>query len=181
MTIAATPQVEWNPSLRDSASADEVVQKIKDRSECNVEFNVMPDRSVREALRIREFRIGPNWIEAEFDRSYDSDMLNSPSHLTFVSALIQMQKVTYVYACHRFGFSVDVFQPEALKIWPTDVRVTMPGLVRDEKYLVHRMDFIGFRQVGVHAHFATATSRIGVLCIEGSAMIQLLRQPCLRA
>jgi hypothetical protein len=147
-------------------------------SECHVLFNVMPDRSVKEELRITEFRIGPTWIEAEFDRTYHSSMLNSPSHLTFVSALIQMQKVTYVYSCHRFGFDLDVRQPEVLKVWPTSLSIGMRDLVTDETRLIHRMDFAGYRKIENRKYLATAISRIGVLQIDGSAMITLLREPC---
>ena len=35
----------------------------------------MPDRPVEEKLFIREYRIGPNYIEAHFDRSYKSSMV----------------------------------------------------------------------------------------------------------
>jgi hypothetical protein len=149
-------------------------------SECRVDFNVMPDRSVREELRIREFRVGPTWIEAEFDRTYTSSMLHSPSHLTFVSALIQMQKVTYVYSCHRFGFDPDVRAPESLKIWPTKLAVLMRTLVTEEHHLVHRMDFTDFRRIEDNKYLAIATSRIGALSIDGSAIIMLLREPCLK-
>lgn len=148
-------------------------------SECRIDFNVMPDRPVREGLRIREFRLGPNWIEAEFDRTYESSMAESPSHLTFVSALIQMQKVTYVYSCHRFGFDPNVRGPEALKIWPTDLSIVMRDMVTDEKRLVHRMDFTSYRKMRDRKYLATAKSRVGPLQIDASAMICLLRDPCL--
>jgi hypothetical protein len=138
----------------------------------------MPDRPVKEELRIRQYRIGPHWIEAEFDRTYSSSMVNSPSHLTFVSALIQMQKVTYVYSCHRFGFDPDVRQPEALKIWPTTASITMREMVTDEESLVHRMDFTGYRKIEDRKYLATAVSRIGALQLDASAVILLLNDPC---
>ena len=47
---------------------DASVRRIEDSSECLITFNVMPERGVTEELRIREFRVGPKWIEAEFDR-----------------------------------------------------------------------------------------------------------------
>jgi hypothetical protein len=157
---------------------DASVRRIEDSSECLITFNVMPERGVTEELRIREFRVGPKWIEAEFDRTYSTSMLNSPSHLTFVSALIQMQKVTYVYACHRFGFDPDVRKQEVLKIWPTDLSIGMRELVREDQKLVHRMDVKGFRKLEPRKFLATATSRIGALQIDGSALIMLLRDPC---
>jgi hypothetical protein len=140
-------------------------------------FNVMPGRPVKEELSMKEFRVGPDWIEAEFDRKYYSSMLNSPNHLTFIAALIQMQKVTYVYACHRLGFVSDVKGPEVLKVWPTSVNVTLRDLVREEKSLVHRMDFTVFRRVEARKYLATTKSRIGIMRIDASAMIMPLREP----
>jgi hypothetical protein len=157
------------------------VHRLEARSECSVSFNVMPNRPVREELRIHEYRIGPNWIEAQFDRTYYTSMVNSPTHLTFVAALVQMQKITYVYACRRFGFSSDLRDTEALKIWPTDVQVSMRDLVRDETQLVHRMEFTTFRKLAHRKYLAVATSSIGALRIDGSAMIILLSEPCLNS
>ena len=74
------------------APAGDVVTRVEDTSSCHVGFNVMPDRAIREELVIPEFRVGQTWIEAEFDRTYSSSMLNSPSHLTFVSALVQLAR-----------------------------------------------------------------------------------------
>jgi len=132
---------------------------------------------VREVLRIGRFRIGEDWIEAEFDRSYQSSMINSPSHLTFISALIQTQKVIYVYACHRFGFNPSVAESECLKVWPTSVQVVMRDQVREEEGLVHRIDFTGFRKVEPRKYLVTVTCRIGILQIDGTAILLLLRDP----
>ena len=169
----ATPQAT-TPDPSESPT-----RHIIDSSETHIAFNVMPDRPVREQLRMRQFRVGATWIEAEFDRTYSSSMLNSPSHLTFVAALVQMQKITYMYCCHRLGFDPDVNKPEVLKIWPTHTNITMRDLVREEGNLVHRMDFRVFRRLDQVKYLATATSRIGVLQIDASAIIHLLRAPCL--
>ncbi len=146
-------------------------------STCQVEFNVMPERPVREQLRIKQFRVGPTWIEAEFDRSYQTSMLNSPSHLTFIAALIQMQKITYVYSCHRFGLDPDVSGQELLKIWPTQISLTMRDMVIEEEGLVHRMDFTDFRKLEAGKYLATVRSRIGALQIDALAVIMLLGAP----
>jgi hypothetical protein len=147
-------------------------------SVCTLQFNVMPGREVREDVEIRQYRIGRMWIEAEFDRRYESTMLHSPSHLTFVAALVQMQKIAYVFCCHRLGFDPDVSQPEHLKIWPTDLTISMTDLVRTERGLVHRMEFSLFKRLGPTKYVAVATTRIGDgLVINGRIMIQLLREP----
>ncbi len=172
--VPVSPEATTTPDPSESPT-----QHIIDSSETHIAFNVMPDRPVREQLRMRQFRVGATWIEAEFDRTYSSSMLNSPSHLTFVAALVQMQKITYVYCCHRLGFDPDVNKPEVLKIWPTHTNITMRDLVRAEENLVHRMDFRVFRRLDQMKYLATATSRIGVLQIDASAMIHLLRAQCL--
>ena len=161
-----------------AANSIDTTLGVSDGSKCHISFNVMPERSVTEELTMREFRIGKTWIEAEFDRDYKSEMLSSPTHLTFVSALIQMQKVTYVYCCSKFGFPIDVAGNECLKVWPTDVHISMPGMVTIESGLVHRMDFIGFRKIEPRKYLAIAKSNISnTLEINASAIIQLLQEP----
>jgi hypothetical protein len=162
-----------SPEMNLTAIASSTV--LIDTSCCSVVFNVMPGRAVKEDLRIREFRIGADWIEAEFDRSYSSEMLNSPSHLTFIAALIQMQKVTYVYCCYRLGFDPNPILGEHLKIWPTSVTVTMRDLVTEESRLVHRMEFQSFRKLNANKYLAVARSTIGVLQIDASALVMLLQ------
>lgn len=136
----------------------------------------MPGRSVTESLNMRRFLIGPTWIEAEFDRSYESEMLDSPSHLTFISALIQMQKITYVYCCSKFGFKIDVDKPEHLKVWPTSLDIKMPAMVTEDQKIIHRLDFLSFRKVERYKYFIEVQSAIGnILKIDAGAIIQLLR------
>lgn len=99
-----------------------------------------------ETLHIREYRIGENYIESHFDRSYQSAMLKSPSHLMFLSAVAHYQKIIYVYACHRLGLEYDLGGEEKLKVWPTVVHVEMPRMVRNETDLVHRVYIDEFTQ-----------------------------------
>lgn len=158
----------------DFVSEAATIKKFKDSSECEIVFNVMPNRPVREQLKMREFRIGATWIEAEFDRSYHSSMLNSPSHLTFIAALIQMQKIVYVYSCHKLRLDPDVEKSETLKIWPTSASLTMKDLVREEKSIVHRIDFHAFRKVESKKYFTRLTSIVGIMEIDVSGIIILL-------
>ena len=72
--------------------SDNTIQKIK--------FNVMNGKDVEEILFVKEYRIWDNAIETIFDRDYKTDMLNSPSHLTFLSSLTNLQKMVYVFMHH---------------------------------------------------------------------------------
>src|SRR5579884_1602489 len=74
---------------------------VVDRATQEIQFNVMPARPVSETLRPKEYRIWNRYIEAEFDREYYSSMLNSPDHLIFLTALIQVQRIVYIYLCHE--------------------------------------------------------------------------------
>ncbi|RVT48112.1 hypothetical protein [Rubrivivax albus] len=131
----------------------------------------MPERHVLEELHVREFRIGGTWIEAQFDRTYQSAMLNSPSHLTFIAALVQMQKLTYVYACNRLGLNADVHAAEALKVWPTSLSISLRDMVVDEKALVQRIEFTEFRKLSRNKFHAKARSEVGPIAIDATAMI----------
>ncbi|MEM7253653.1 MAG: hypothetical protein AAF493_19725 [Pseudomonadota bacterium] len=121
--------------------------KIEEKSDCRIEFNVMPDRPVEEILHIREYRCGDRYIEAHFDRTYRSSMLKSPSHLIFLSAVVHYQKLLYVYACRHLGLTYDPQGPEVLKIWPTMVHVEMPRMVRNEVDIVHRVHIDSFERL----------------------------------
>lgn len=138
-------------------------------------FNVMPGRPVTETLHIREYRVGEDYIEARFDRTYESEMRNSPSHLIFLSALAHLQKMIYVYGCHRLGLGYDPHGPEVLKIWPTVVRVEMSKMIRDETDLVHRAEFDAFDRVGANRYHLHVRSNVNdILQIGGETPLYVI-------
>lgn len=153
-------------------------REIPDDSQCLVSFNVMPGREVSETLTMKKYTVGEGWIEAEFDRAYQSAMLNSPSHLTFIAACIQMQKIIYVYCCSQFGLSTDVHGPEQLKVWPTSIHISMPKMVIEEAGIRHRIEFTEFRKIDHQKYFCAVKSKIsGLVTIDSSGIISLIEEP----
>jgi len=149
---------------------------IVDHSKQALNFNVMPGRNVSETLAPRCYFAGQDIARAVFDRSYETDMEESPSHLIFMSALVQWQKLIYLMVCHRLGVPYEADGPEAFKIWPTEVRCRMPTMVRDETNLIQdtfasRFDEIGDGVWSVEG-FSVAHSRIGLI---GKAMVYRIR------
>ena len=148
---------------------------VKEQAESSIRFNVMPDRPVEETLHIREYRVGPSYIEARFDRSYHSSMLKSPSHLIFLTVVMHLQKMIYIYACHQLELGYDPYGPERLKVWPTNVEVEMPRMIRDEDSLVHRVYVDEFDRLGFKRHHIRVHSDVnGLMHINGQAPIFVL-------
>jgi len=112
---------------------------IHDNAKITCEFNVMPDRPVRENLYIKEYRIDNSYAEATFDRDYFSSMEKSPDHLIFLTAQVHTQKLLYLLLTKYFGFNYDANAKEHLKIWPTQVSVDMPKMVRDNENVVQKL------------------------------------------
>ena len=140
-----------------------------------LKFNVMPDRPVTEKLLIKEYRIGPRYIESVFDRTYCSSMEHSPSHLVFLSALVHTQKMLYTYFCHEFELEYDPFKKEKLKIWPTIVNVKMPKMITEEGGISHKMWITRFIKRTKTKFFIETKSNVNdIIVINGSAMILLI-------
>ncbi len=112
---------------------------FKENTRNDIRFNVMPNMPVEEHLYIKEYRIWENAIEAIFDRSYQTQMEKSPNHLTFVTTLIHMQKMLYVFMCYKNNIKYDPYEIESLKIWPTILDIDMPKMVTKQKGISHRM------------------------------------------
>lgn len=145
---------------------------IKEKTYSQLVFNVMPNKPVEEVLKIKEYRIWNRSIEARFDRSYHSSMDKSPSHLIFLSSLVHLQKMLYVYFCHEFGIDYDPFGPEKLKIWPTKVDVNMPKMITETEDLKHQVIIDNFMQTKSNAYYGSSTSFINDnMIIRGEAAI----------
>ncbi|MEE9190044.1 MAG: hypothetical protein V3U16_04670 [Candidatus Neomarinimicrobiota bacterium] len=149
------------------------VSVIKESTTNNVSFNVMPDRPVEEKLHVREYRIWDSGIEAIFDRSFHTTMDKSPSHLTFITALIHMQKMLYVYMCHDQNIEYDPFKPEKLKIWPTILSIDMPKLVTKSENISHKMWIKDVSPMTKSNHYlVTADTVVGdYVFINGQALV----------
>jgi len=148
---------------------------IKESSESSLSFNVMPGKRVREKLFIREYRVWDDKIEGRFDREYESDMVKSPDHLIFLSALVHFQKLIYVYLCSYFKLPYDPFGLEVLKIWPTDITCKIPRLIRESNDLVQSVYFSSIERVADRTFCIEAMSIVqNSLIISGSARVILL-------
>ncbi len=138
-------------------------------------FNVMPNMRVEENLYIKEYRVDDNYIEAVYSRKYKSSMAKSPSHLIFLSVLVHMQKMLYVYMCQKLDLKYDPYAPEVLKVWPTTLSINMPKLVTKCEDIVHRMDIISVKKVRDKVYHVTAETNVeGIISIDGTAMIYIL-------
>jgi hypothetical protein len=152
------------------------VSVIKESTTNNVSFNVMPDRPVEEKLHVKEYRIWDSGIEAIFDRSFYTNMEKSPSHLTFITALIHMQKMLYVYMCHDQNIEYDPFKPEKLKIWPTILSIDMPNLITKSEDISHKMWIKDIRSmIKPNNYLVTADTVVGdFVFINGQAVVIIL-------
>ncbi|NQT97475.1 MAG: hypothetical protein HQ562_07010 [Candidatus Marinimicrobia bacterium] len=172
------PYHEDNPEIFNSAinysriNGSTVIQE----STCNqLIFNVMPNMGVKESLYIKEYRIGDNYIEATFNREYQSSMKNSPSHLIFLSVLVHMQKMLYVFMCHNQGLKYDPYGKEVLKVWPTSLDIQMPKLITQCNDIIHRIDIKKIRKIKEKIFSVTADTNINdIITINGMAMIYIL-------
>jgi len=148
------------------------IKTIKEKTFNQLIFNVMPDRPVEEILKIKEYRIWDRCIEARFDREYHSSMDKSPSHLIFLSSLVHLQKMLYVYFCHEFGLPYDPFGPEIIKIWPTKVSVNMPKMITETEDLKHQVIIDNFVETKPNTFYGSSTSFINdMMTIKGEAAI----------
>jgi hypothetical protein len=147
---------------------------IRDGSTVALRFNVMPDLFVEETFFLREYRIWPGYIEADFDRSYASEMKHSPSHVVFLTALAHCQKLAYVYLCHELSLPYDPGAEEKLKVWPTKVSVSMPQMVTPETGLVHQGWILDLRRPRAGQHKAVVRSKIGHIFIEAELIVLTL-------
>lgn len=121
---------------------------FSDESCVNCSFNVMPDRPVEETLVVREYRVWDGYIEAVFDRTYKSAMLRSPSHLTFLSALIHGQKLGYLLILNHCGLRYERNDPEFCKMWWTQAYSNIPKLIRQEKEIIQRFWMLDLTPTG---------------------------------
>jgi hypothetical protein len=112
---------------------------IHDDAKITCEFNVMQDRPVKENFYIKEYRIDNSYGEATFDRDYFSSMEKSPDHMIFLTAQVHTQKLLYLVLSKYFGFEYSANSKENLKIWPTQVSVDMPKMVRDNENVVQKL------------------------------------------
>ena len=147
--------------------SDKAIQKIR--------FNVMHDKHVEEILYIKEYRVWDNAIEAIFDRDYYTEMAASPDHLIFLSALVNLQKMVYIYMHYYLDIDYSVSDEEKIKIWPTDLNLSMPKMIFDKKNVKHRMDIKSIKYVGDGKYYVIANTHVNdIVKISGKALAIIL-------
>ncbi|MFQ6615094.1 MAG: hypothetical protein ACE5D1_09660 [Fidelibacterota bacterium] len=162
--------VHYQQSESSVAGIDGII--VEDNAENKISFNVMPNRPVEERLFLRRYRIWDDAIEAEFDRQYFSSMEKSPDHLIFVTVLVHLQKMIYVYMCHYCGLPYDPYGPELLKVWPTQLEISMPKLITKQKNIRHLLKVKSVVEMRPKQFMITADSSVeNRIAINGQAVV----------
>lgn len=137
----------------------------------HVEFNVMHGAPVTERLDNLRYETGPDFIEATFDREYSSSMTKSPSHLIFLSVLVQWQRLIYIHVCQLFGRDPFEEGAEHFKIWPTKANILLPDLLREEEDLVQRAEFETLRDFGSGRYKLNSSTKAGPIQMTAQVII----------
>ena len=143
-----------------------------DQSKSSVRFNVLPGKNVKEDILVKKYILKERYIKAVFDRKYHSDMVQSPDHLIFLSTLIQLQKMIYIYLCYEFGLSMKLENNEKLKIWPTNIKIDMPKMITKSKDISHTIKIKSLRKTGSKTYFGKCESSVdGIVKISADALV----------
>jgi hypothetical protein len=129
-------------------------------SELSVAFNVY-DVPVRERLLMKEYRIWQKDVEATFDRQYSSAMLRSPDHMIFLTAMVHLQRMAYIWICCELAGTYEAGAPEKFKIWPTSMNCSMPRLVRESSDVVQTLKVLSFGARADEGYLMTGVSTVG--------------------
>ena len=142
----------------------------------SLSFNILPNRNVNEHINVKKYILKRRSIEAVFDRIYYSDMLHSPDHLIFLSALIQLQKMIYIYLCYEFNYPFSLDEDEKLKIWPTNISIDMPKMITKNKNISHKIEISSLRKLNSCTYFGKCNSSIeNIISIKADAMISIVK------
>ena len=150
-----------------------IVRGKNDQS--NVLFNVLPKKNIKEQVIIKKYLLKKRFIEAIFDRKYYSDMIDSPDHLIFLSSLIQLQKMIYVYLCYELEIDIKLHEEEKLKIWPTNIKIDMPKMITKKNNLSQKIKIMSLRKVSENSYYGKCVSEIeNIVFISADAMISII-------
>ena len=148
---------------------------IKENSIQKLNFNIMPCKFIYENSMIKEYRVWDDALEVVFDREYESDMIKSPDHLTFLSSLMNLQKMVYVYMNSYLGLKYSKTGPENLKVWPHKLNIEMPKMILNKKNIVHTMLIESIFKISKNKYKISAKTNVnGITLISGDALIVVL-------
>ena len=143
-----------------------------DKSKSSITFNVLPGKNVKEDIIVKKYILKKRSIEAIFDRRYYSEMSQSPDHLIFLSTLVHLQKMIYIYLCYEFGLSMKLENNEKLKIWPTNINISMPKMITKKKDISQIIKIKSLRKTGNKTYFGKCESSIeDIVTISADALV----------
>ena len=96
----------------------------------------------------------PDRIEGVFDREYRA-ACDRAQITSWFSARWSVPKLLYLLLCERFHRPTDLDKPESLKIWPFDISIQMPELIRRRNGLIQRIQIQRFEETGKDAIWLT--------------------------
>lgn len=138
-------------------------------------FNVLPKKDIKEKINVKKYYLKDRSIEAIFDREYSTDMIHSPDHLIFLSSLIQLQKMIYIYLCYEFNLNININDKERLKIWPTNIKIDMPRMITKKTNLSQKIKINNLRKLTDGSYFGKCDSNIeNIIHITADAMITVV-------
>ena len=154
----------------------EISNMSKADARCNIEFNILPYRDVSESLIANRYILKNRYIKAFFSRKYKTDMLDSPDHLIFLTSLVHLQKMIYIYLCYEFGYPITLSGKEKLKIWPTKINIDMKNMITQNKNLSQSIEIKALKKTGKKSYFGKCFSLInnGEATITADAVIYIL-------
>ena len=142
---------------------------------CNVSFNILPNKDVKETINVEKYLLSKRKIEAVFNRHYTNKMIKSPNHLIFLTSLVHLQKMIYIYMSYELGFSLSLNKEEHMKIWPTKINIELPKLITKTENINQVIQIKSLRKTGNKSYFGTCISSIeGKNLIIADAVIYLL-------
>ncbi len=145
---------------------------INENSEQIIQFNVMPNKKVNETLKINRYIVSNNKIQAFFDRNYKTDMLKSPNHFIFLSALVNLQKMIYILMCKHLNIEYSPLESEKLKIWPIKTDVEMNGMIRKKKNVMQDFKVKNIEKISNNKYILKGVSTSeSTIKISGSALV----------
>jgi len=170
--IISEGSIHFGNNYNDQAIPSRV---IKENSIQNIKFNIMSDRYVEENIKILEYRLWDNAIQAVFDREYHTDMLNSPSHLTFLSSLTNLQKMVYVFMHYHLSIDYNKDSKELIKVWPGKLIINMPKMIMKKNNIEHLMIIKSIKKVKEKRYKVCAETIVdNSVAISGEALIVVL-------
>jgi len=96
--------------------------------------------------------------------------------LIFLSVLIQLQKMIYIYLCYEFNYPFSLEGEEKLKIWPTNITIDMPKMITKSKNISHKIEISSLRKINSQTYFGKCNSSIeNIINVKADAMVSIVK------